>query len=119
MSSNKAQVWAKLIEECDLSGLSQAKFCEDRGLKLSTFYGWKSRLKKRGLLSGPKSQSGRNKVSKAKPSRFVEAVMPDEPQLPPEPKRLTLQVNERYCLALESGFDEALLLKTLKVLSRL
>jgi len=39
--------------------------------------------------------------------------------LPPESKRLTLKVNKRYCLELESGFDETLFLRTLKILAKL
>jgi len=119
MNKGKSKVWVKLFEECEKSGLSQSEFCKDRGLKLSSFYGWKAKLKKQGLLSETKDQADKNNVSKAKPNRFVEAVVPGTPDLSPEPKPLTLKVNEQYCLELESGFDETLLLRTLKILGKL
>jgi len=113
MNTSKSKVWVKLIEECKNSGLSQAGFCSERGLKLATFYGWKARLKKRGLLPEPK----KNKASK--PSRFLEAIGPGTPELSPEPTSLTLKVNEQFSLKLEKGFDEVLLVRTLKVLAKL
>jgi len=119
MNKGKSKVWVKLLEECEKSGLSQSEFCKERGLKLSSFYGWKAKLKKQGLLSEPKDQADKNKAHRDKPSRFLEAVLPSASELPPESKRLTLKVNKRYCLELESGFDETLFLRTLKILAKL
>lgn len=111
MKKQSAQIWAKRIREANESGLSHRAYCEREGIKLSTFYGWKARLQK--LLPELKDQNDKNK--ELQPSRFVEAILPFEPK----PERLTLKVNERYCLELESGFDEPLLFRTLKVLAKL
>ena len=119
MSKEKAKVWGKLIEEWESSGLSQVEFCKGRGLKLSTFYGWKSRLKSRGPIPVRQSQLGRIKISSDQPRRFVEAVVSSAAGFLITPRTLTLKVGERFSLELESEFDEALLLNTLKILAKL
>jgi hypothetical protein len=37
--------WHMLIEECDKSGLSQTDFCQQKKIKLSHFYYYRSRIK--------------------------------------------------------------------------
>ncbi len=40
----KAEAWSKHLEEWRGSGLRVAEFCQQRGLKVSQFYDWRSRL---------------------------------------------------------------------------
>jgi len=40
----KAEAWRKHLEEWRGSGLRVAEFCHQRGLKVSQFYDWRSRL---------------------------------------------------------------------------
>ena len=44
--TEEALRWKRLFEECRSSGSSRKEFCTERGLKLSTFDYWRSRLKK-------------------------------------------------------------------------
>ena len=119
MSKDKSEIWTKVIADWESSGLSQVGFCKVRGLKLSTFYGWKSRLKNRGPIPVRQNQADKIKISHDKPSRFVEAVMPRTGELPVTPQSLILKVGERFSLKLEPEFNETLLLKTLKILAQL
>lgn len=43
--------WRSLIQEQAASGLSVAKFCEQRQIAVPTFYVWRSRLKQAGALA--------------------------------------------------------------------
>ena len=61
--TERAKYWRGLLREWKGSGLSQAEFCRQRGVKAMTFYWWK-----RQLTNGPSgvgSRGGR-KVPKAK-----------------------------------------------------
>ena len=49
MQAHKREVWAKwrdLIAEQSGSGQSAAAFCQERGLRVSQFYGWRKRLRR-------------------------------------------------------------------------
>ncbi|OGG94270.1 MAG: hypothetical protein A2527_14505 [Candidatus Lambdaproteobacteria bacterium RIFOXYD2_FULL_50_16] len=48
MEQDLSRVWAERFAACEASGLSQADFCRREGLSLSSFYQWKTRLKRRG-----------------------------------------------------------------------
>lgn len=45
----------RLICECKASGLTDAQWCIEHGIKPSTFYNWYSRLKAKGYSDFPKS----------------------------------------------------------------
>jgi len=119
MSKDKSKVWVKLIEEYERSGVSPSQFCIERRVSRSNFYSWKARLKKKGLLPKRQDPADQNTASKEKTSRFMEALVPSLSELNFEPKRLTLKVNEQFSLELEKEFDEALLLRALRVLGQL
>ncbi len=46
MKQNRVKNWQAHIRQWKESGLSQQRYCEERGLALSTFQWWRSRLKK-------------------------------------------------------------------------
>ena len=41
----RAQTWAKLIQECNNSGLSKREFCRQRGISEKSFYYWLRKLR--------------------------------------------------------------------------
>ena len=110
MKRDWAKVWAERIEEWKQSGASPSVFCREHGLGLSSFYRWKARLEilpPGGIRPCPTASR-----------RLVEVLcktVSDDSAIP----ALVLRVDSRYALELGQGFDEALLLRTLKVLERL
>lgn len=46
--------WQRLLEEWSVSGLSQAAFCREKGIKVNNFYGWYHRLMPRKKTSDKK-----------------------------------------------------------------
>lgn len=107
MEQDKSKVWAKRIKDWEQSGLSQAAFCRERGLTPSNFHSWKARLKQQAQEAEPN------------PRNMVEVTRIQPERLSPPAPPLRLEVNASYVLELAPGFDEALLLKTLRVLERL
>ena len=45
--------WEKLIASQAKSGLTQKRFCEERGINTGTFVYWKSRLKRESFIELP------------------------------------------------------------------
>ena len=41
----RAQTWAMLIQECNSSGLTKRKFCQQRGISEKSFYYWLRKLR--------------------------------------------------------------------------
>ena len=41
----RAQSWAKVIQECSSSGLSNREFCRQRGISEKTYYYWLRKLR--------------------------------------------------------------------------
>ena len=105
MKRDRAKIWARHIEDFKQSGLSQAAFCRERGLTPSAFHRWKARLTQQAQESNAPS--------------LVEVTSVQSAAQSPSVPSLRLEVSSRYTLELAEGFDEALLLKTLKVLERL
>ena len=64
------QRWLELVEAQRTSGLTVDPFCQQHGLAVSTFYGWKRRLKDDGLLS-VEAASGNRSEAKASPRKSV------------------------------------------------
>lgn len=53
MKQNRARIWQAHIRQWERSGLSQRRYCKERGLALSTFQWWRSRLKKSASQASP------------------------------------------------------------------
>lgn len=52
MEESKSSKWQRLFSEYESSGVSQRSFCEQRGLKLSTFSYWRSALNRQAPEAG-------------------------------------------------------------------
>lgn len=48
--SDKQRAWLQHIEACAAAGLSMKAYAEKNGLDLQSFYLWKGRLKKLGII---------------------------------------------------------------------
>jgi hypothetical protein len=46
MRENRESIWQAHVEAWKASGLSQRRYCEERGVSLSTFQWWRRRLRK-------------------------------------------------------------------------
>jgi hypothetical protein len=70
--AQRAKYWRTVLSECERSGLTQAAFCRQRGIKPVTFYWWKRRL----MGAGENGRSTRgHRTAGGKGNRFVEVVM--------------------------------------------
>ena len=54
--SEKQRVWLDHVEACVAAGISMKSYAEKNGLDLQSFYLWKGRLKKLGLIAGQGTQ---------------------------------------------------------------
>ncbi len=69
---NKEQRWLEHLRQWQKSGLSQADFCRQEGLRENQFCYWRSALKKRGLVEGLPERSKPKPVNEiAAPAYFV------------------------------------------------
>jgi hypothetical protein len=50
------RIWLTHVEACAAAGCSMKAYAEEHGLDLQSFYLWKGRLKKLGLVAGPPDQ---------------------------------------------------------------
>jgi len=74
--SERAAYWRRLLREWERSGLSQAEFCRQRGIKAVNLAWWKRRL--RGGQSTPRA--GPQRVARsAGRAAFVELALPSHP----------------------------------------
>jgi len=69
-----ATAWQRLVAEQQASGLSQRRFCEQRGLAVASFAMWRRRL--RGQVPAVRS------LATAAPA-FVELALPPQAGAPP------------------------------------
>ena len=83
-----ASDWKALLDECEQSNESQAKFCKRKGLRYTSFCYWRSQLK----LKKPKS--------KAKHSFKKAAILPisNETQTVPNSKDIRIHVGNKLRL---------------------
>ena len=50
----RAQTWARLIQECNNSGLTKREFCQQRGISEKSFYYWLRKLRSQmAEVAGP------------------------------------------------------------------
>lgn len=50
----RAQQWAMVIQECQMSGLKKKDFCEQRGISEKSFYYWQRKLRSKIIdAAGP------------------------------------------------------------------
>jgi hypothetical protein len=99
--------WAALIADFASSGLTIDRYCEHRGVAVSSFYSWKRRL---GDCSS---------IDRRRPA-FVEAVVDDHH--PACASGCSAPVVELRCgrrIAVPQGFDEATLARLVVLLERL
>jgi len=70
MLSDKQRGWLSHVEACELTGGSMKAYAEQHALDLQSFYLWKGRLKKLGIIdAGPERRSlDRVRVQPAVPS---------------------------------------------------
>ncbi len=70
---NKEQKWLEHLRQWQRSGLSQADFCRQEGVRENQFCYWRSALKKRGLVEGLPERSKPKPVKEivATPVHFV------------------------------------------------
>ena len=52
------ETWTNIIAECRASSLSDAEWCRQNGIKISTFYATVKKFKKEGIKIPPKSGRG-------------------------------------------------------------
>lgn len=97
---DKAAHWRHHIEQWQLSGLTQAVYCQQQGLSLATMGYWRTRLKKlQAMADNPEV-----------PVSFVPV------QISSMNSTLTLRTQQGLSLDLSAGFDPALLKQVLQVL---
>ena len=97
---DKAAHWQHHIEQWQLSGLTQAVYCQQHGLSLASMGYWRTRLKKtQAIVDNPEVA-----VS------FVPV------QLSSMNSTLTLRTQHGLSLDVSAGFDPALLKQVLQVL---
>jgi hypothetical protein len=91
--------WAAALAEQESSGLSIVRFCKRRGIALSTFHSWRSRLRRFA-------------------SSFVEAIVPASgPASAPSVPIVELRCGRR--VAVPSGFDAHDLARLLRLVESL
>jgi len=49
-AASKTDQWRERIAEQERSGVSVRQFCKEQGLPEHSFYGWRKRLRERGLV---------------------------------------------------------------------
>lgn len=96
----RSEYWRDQSEEWELSGVTQAEFCEERGLSLPAFRWWRWKLKQenRGSTNSlaPEQGSGMRLV----PVRIVD---PDEGSPTPLSCSTTVRPASSFEVLLESG----------------
>jgi len=91
--ASKEKFWRKTMAEACSSGQSVRKFCRKRGLKEDLFYAWRRELKTRDMEAA--EQGG-----------FVELVRPAGGKAG---AGVSIRIDDRLSIVLESGFDGAAL----------
>ncbi|MCP4180612.1 MAG: hypothetical protein GY756_22845 [bacterium] len=112
MSKHKPHIvnkWLKVFDDIERSGLSTIEYCKQNNISVKTLYTWRSKLRKAKLSSTNDNnyfQEVKLKDSASKPS--------------PSPKssdRINIFINDKIRISVNEGFNESLLLKTIKVIN--
>jgi hypothetical protein len=96
-SQQRRRFWEHHLEQCRISGLSQAEYCRRHGLSIKSF-GYRKRTVGKDSLS------------------LVE--VPLAAPVFSLPKPISLAVGPRYTILIEPGFDTETLRRLLEVLDR-
>ena len=126
--------WLQLVEEQHLSGISAIEFCRRRGIRHSSFYCARRRLRARGELTpaetGGETPAGRDEVRRdvcVQAVHFVEArvqeiaAQPQDLAKAPQTRAdaagvLKLRLGRGRSVVLRRGFDRQLLREILALL---
>jgi hypothetical protein len=77
----------KLINECRKSGMTDADWCRENGIAVSTFYNWISRCRKAAADQHLAPNYGHTEIPRPKqdvvPIDLVPDLLPDQPVAPP------------------------------------
>jgi len=116
--------WRELVSEQERSGQGVTVFCRERGIRTSSFYGWKKRLgvdderRAGGPIDG--SSTAGQKAAAEPPVRFLEVKLaasgePIQPALTPAPM-IEVRLPHGRSLMVAPGFDAMHLQRLLAVL---
>lgn len=102
--SKRGEYWTKILAEHAASQQGIRAFCRQRQVKEASFYAWRRELRFRGLL---KAGGTAGRRIGQRPAGFVAVVPAPTPR--PVGSGVTLEVDGRLRIVLESGFDRATL----------
>ena len=105
--TERARYWEKVIQEQSDGGIPVKRFCEERQLAPCSFYWWRREL--RGL------NKRRLKTKGASGPGFVQVVA-SGPSAVRQASGVTLRLDDRVDILLDSGFDREVLAAVLSTL---
>lgn len=121
----------KLIVECRNSGMTDADWCREHNIAVSTFYNWVSRCRKESSGTIPEPSYGHSEVPLSKqdvvPIDIVPDYFPEHPTVE-VPRQETLYIDNSHTIEVEwnhvkiriqNNVDSAVLSKTLCILKEL
>jgi hypothetical protein len=109
MLSDKQRGWLCHIEACELASVSMKAYAEQHALDLQSFYLWKGRLKKLGVIDTAPERRSLDPVR----------VHPAVPILVKVPGKTCIQLANGVSIEAPSDFDVASLSELLAVAMRL
>jgi hypothetical protein len=68
-----AGTWREIVDRQVRSGSTAAEFCEREGVSLASFYGWRSKLRrKNGAEAGSVTVTEKSRPAATNPGRFID-----------------------------------------------
>ena len=98
--------WLRIFDDIERSGLSTVDYCKQKNISFKTIYTWRSKLRKVKLSSTN--------------NHFQEVKLKDSPSKPTLSSKpsdsINIFINDNIRISVNEGFNELLLLKTIKVI---
>ncbi len=101
--------WLKVFEDIDNSKLSSIDYCKQNNISVKTLYTWRSKLRKAKLSSANNNNHFQEVKLKDSPSKPTLLSKPSD--------SINILINDKVRISVNEGFNESLLLKTIKVLN--
>ena len=108
-SETVSKKWHKIIDEFNKSGLTPVEFSKSRTFNINTFYTWRKRINISSCTDNNKDNFLELKL-KAPPIKTFSA--------PKSSSNIDIFLNNKVRISISDGFNESLLLKTIKVLNK-
>jgi len=117
MTNNELQQrWVEIVTEQRMSGMIIKKWCENHNISHKSFYRWKSRLVKRGIISKPGEPPKSTELKASEHHQFILAKKTNNTNITKNTGSVSISIGNVE-ININDNFSESTLSSVLRIVS--